>query len=175
MAEYKKFAVIPAGELKQREELEQQVYELRRQLELQQQQQPSSPQRPETPQTPETPPPPPPPTPDTAAQITPEKIDQVLEVLPKNLRHRGRVLMYWVKNHHTDVGMDDAGHVIYNDKSRGSHLYTLIRYVLASGPFTPYRPEDISRFLALIKDSPITPPKPKQQQPDLLLQWQNLY
>ena len=143
MAEYKKFAVVPTTRLRELELLE---------------------------RTKSVPPKTPPPS-AAGNIITAKKINAVLEVLPKILKHRARVLLYYLMNHHDEAGMDDDGRIVYQDKSKGSHFYSLIRYVYAAGPFTPYRPEDTDRFMQLVNQSPVKP-VPRS---DMLAQWQNLY
>lgn len=78
-----------------------------------------------------------------------ENYDTIIELMPKQLRHRSRVLLHYIR-----PNINPEGRIIYPDETIGSHAYTLLKYYLTDLPTKQKRPVDAKKFEELLAKAP---------------------
>ena len=78
----------------------------------------------------------------------PKSLTNISELLPKNLRNRARMVLYYLEN--ANIRVNDVQRIVYEDGSLGSHIIDLVRYAIS--PFVKTRPLDWPRFKNLLEN-----------------------
>ena len=89
---------------------------------------------------------------------TKDYIQQVIDQLPRNLRHRAKVLLLHLEN---KIKIDKNGEIIYNDGSFGGYAYEQLKYYLSTQNFKGPKPLRSSTFAQVASNSPIKQPVSK--------------
>lgn len=89
---------------------------------------------------------------------TKDYIQQVIDQLPRNLRHRAKVLLLHLEN---KIKIDKNGEILYNDGSFGGYAYEQLKYYLSTQNFKGPKPLRSSTFEQVASNSPIKQPVSK--------------
>jgi hypothetical protein len=71
---------------------------------------------------------------------------QMVELLPKNLRNRAKIMLHYLEG---KITLNEHERVQYSDGAIGSHLLDLVRYYVS--PLAKARPVDAPKFEAVMQ------------------------
>ena len=81
-------------------------------------------------------------------QVEENKLVQLAELLPKNMRSRARIVLHYLEN--GNVTVNELQRIVYQNGAVGSHIIDLTRYAVS--PFMKTRPIDWPQFHALLQN-----------------------
>jgi hypothetical protein len=76
------------------------------------------------------------------------RYQEIVDLLPKNLRRKAKILLHYLKN---QLRLDDNSRIIYADGGQGSHLLDLVKYYTTPRSVKLSRPVDAVKFGLLLK------------------------
>lgn len=74
----------------------------------------------------------------------------IVDVLPKRFRNKGKILAHYLEN---QITLNPQERVVYPEGQVGSHFIDLARYFISSPALKINRPPDASKFCKILKNA----------------------